>query len=281
MPSGKTALQTLREGTSDFALTAVTPVVLDRLADNTPGQADDPIIIANLVNSMALMQVVVRSRTGITEPQQLAGRRIAIDTGTNAEFVWWLFQSFHQIDDSEIEIVPLNGEATYNALLERRIDGAVLWEPWITRLDEALRGVERSPLHIFDVQQMYSGKWLVMTTPRILAERPGLARRVLAALRRAIEFMEIEPDTARRLYQDRFGIRGEFLITGWDTLDYDLSLDWSLISALQQQFAWATESGHENRGSPIRILDLIDDRLMREHWPIAVGIPARTADQQP
>lgn len=278
--SERNALQSLRSGDADFAFSAVTQVVLDRLADTSPNQQDDPVILANVVDSIGLMQIVARSRTGIVEPRHFEGRRIAVDPGTSAEYVWWLFSKYHQLDESAIEIVQLDGQGIFEALVERRIDGAVLWEPWITRVDEALRDRERKALKLFGVEQMYSGKWMLMARRQTVESQPELCRRVIAGLRTAIEFMERNPIEARQAYQNHFGISGGFLVESWDALDYDLSLDWSLISSLQQQLFWARQRGYDDLGGSVRVLEMIDDRILRKHWPITVGIPLAPLESQ-
>src|SRR6056297_332127 len=52
--SGKHNMALLRAGDVDFALMALTPFVLDRLTDPTPGQPDHPVILASLLQSHEL-----------------------------------------------------------------------------------------------------------------------------------------------------------------------------------------------------------------------------------
>lgn len=84
--SGRDNLERLRAGTTDFALMALTPIVLDRLADPSPGQADDPVILASLVHSTRLNHVVVPASGPVEHPADLRGRRVGLRKGTNSEF---------------------------------------------------------------------------------------------------------------------------------------------------------------------------------------------------
>jgi ABC-type nitrate/sulfonate/bicarbonate transport system substrate-binding protein len=277
--SGKEALARLRSGEADFALTALTPLVLDRLADLTPREDADPVIIATLVHSPRLMQIVYLGESGGRDPNVLAGQRIGLAAGTNSELLWWLFTHVHDIDSEESTVVDLTGSEMFNQLLAGDIDAAVLWQPWLARLQDRLATSSNVGLHTFDTRYLYSAQWALVTTRRMIRLRPERVRRILAAYRQATEYIEREPDAALALYARREDIDPERLDGYWNALDYDLNLDWTLIGGLQEQFLWATTHGYSNRGGPVQVLDLIDSRPLRSRWPESVRIPRSPDDE--
>ncbi|MDZ7829193.1 MAG: NrtA/SsuA/CpmA family ABC transporter substrate-binding protein [Halofilum sp. (in: g-proteobacteria)] len=275
--SGRDNLHQLRAGETDFALMALTPIVLDRLADETPGGPDDPVILASLVHATSLNAVVARPSAGIDTPADLTGRRVALRKGTNAEFVWWLFAHFHGLDPDAVRLVDQSVPAVQAALRNGEVDAAVLWEPWLSRLlassDEELR--------VFGGSNIYTAKWVLVTTRRSVDEHPDRARAMLAAYRDAIDRIERDPDTAISTYARRADVDKSILRRNWQALDYELNLQWSVIATLQQQIDWAERSGRQPLVAPIRVLELIESAPLRAVDPARVGVPAAEGPREP
>lgn len=275
-PSGKRNMARLRAGETDFALMALPPLVLDRLADSDPGGPDDPVILASLLQSHELTAIVVAPDSGIERPADLGGRRIAFERGTNTEFVWWLFERFHDLDPGSIEAVSIPFEETPEAVASGRVDAAVLPEPWVSRLDARLEATGRSPVRRFDTRNLYAGRWVLVTTRRHVRHRREACRKVLAAYREAIEFIERAPADAISIYTENTGATDSILAERWEALDYDLNLDWALIASLQEQFRWARDVGLPNAGAPLYVLELLEAGPLHEVRADAVNIPVPT-----
>ena len=269
--SGKDNLARLRAGKSDFALMALTPLVLDRLADADPGRPDDPVILASLLQSYELTAVVAGPRTGIERPADLRGHRIAFERGTNTEFVWWLFAQFHGIDRTSVETISMRFSEAPEAVASGRVAAAVLPEPWVSRLQARFERSGTGTPRRFDTRHLYAGRWVVVTTRGHVARHRNACRRVLAAYRRAVEFIERSPTQAISLHAESVGTNADGLFERWETLDYDLNLDWALIASLQAQARWARDRRTSN-SAPFDVLDLIASGPLRATVPEAVHI---------
>ena len=249
--SGKTNLKALRAGDVDFALMALTPLVIDRLQDTKEGAPDDPVILANLAHSIRLDHVVLLG-TDTNDPKSaLSGQRIGLMKGTNAEFTWSLFAARHGLGEAGVEIIDMTPDAIPDALAAGEISGAVVWQPWTNRL----RARFGDRLRVLPSSRVYTAKWVVVTRRRVVQQQPSLARRVLAAYDAAILRIHQAPEKALALYYDRAGIDRP----GPDTvrsLIYELSLDWAVLSSLLEQAAWARRAGYGSDGlDPLKMLD--------------------------
>ena len=265
--SGRQNLEALRAGETDFALMALTPLVLDRLADATPGGADDPVILASLVHSIRLNHVVTFAGSGIETPRDLRGRTVALPGGTNAEFVWEVFSRVHGLDPAASVIRDMPVHRIPDALAAGAVAAAVVWEPWTTRLGERLG----ARLRTLPGANHYTAKWVLVTSRRTVAEAPQRCASMLAAYRRAMDLIRRAPDHAIRTFAARMDFPPGSLRTHWAAVDYDLSLDWSLITALQQQLDWARRAGHG--AGEVDVLSLIAPGPLRAVLPEAVGVP--------
>jgi ABC-type nitrate/sulfonate/bicarbonate transport system substrate-binding protein len=278
--SGRHNLARLRAGETDFALMALTPLVLDRLADRDPGQPEDPVILASLLQSYELTAVLARPGTGIERPADLAGRRVGLERGTNTEFVWWLFEQVHRIDPASVRTVSVPFSRAAAALLGSRVDAVVLPEPWASELETRYQQLEdRQPVR-FDTHNLYAGRWIIVTTRRHLHERYDTCRRVLSAYRQATEWIERSPQDAISIYAGSTAGSRRNLADRWQALDYDINLDWALVSSLQEQFHWARDRRIEHEADPIHVLDLIEPGPLQQISPAAVKIPEAAVQQR-
>lgn len=268
--SGKRNLELLRSGRVDFALMSLTPLVMDILADPDPGQPDDPVILASVVHSTRLNQVVALADAGFGQPAELAGQRIGLMKGTNAEFVWWLFAAYNGFDPGSATLVDRSIEAIPDALINGEVDAAVIWEPWTSRLQHRLA----DRLVSFTGSNVYTAKWVLVAPRRIVEQQPELSRAVLTAYRDAIGYIDRQAEAAIRLYAAHAGVDTAMLHDNWDALVYELSLDWSLLATFQQQLDWGRRAGYQLVSGEPAVLAMIHPGPLRVVEPGAVSIPA-------
>ncbi|MFO7858048.1 MAG: ABC transporter substrate-binding protein [Ectothiorhodospiraceae bacterium] len=269
--TGAENLARLRAGTADFALMALTPLALDLLADGSPGGGDDPVILANLVHASTFNRVVVPADSPLQKPADLAGATIAVAHGTNAEVVWDLFLAIHALDPDRISVRDSAPADIGEALEHGHVDAALVWEPWRARLRERVTGGVRT----IPGNTAYAGKWLLVARRDVATQEPERVRALLTAYGQAVDFAKREPTEALALYAEHAGVSAEALAPAWDALDYELSLDWSVVAALQQHIAWARRRpGTLIADAEPSVLDLLAPAALSSLRPRAVGLPA-------
>jgi ABC-type nitrate/sulfonate/bicarbonate transport system substrate-binding protein len=272
--SGKENLARLRAGDVDFALMALTPAVLDLLGDSSPGGREDPVIMASLVHSGLLNKVVTLRRSELDRMEELAGRRVGLMAGTNAEVAWWIFSAYHGFAPDAVEVLDLPVDALTDALLAGTVDAAVLWEPWASRL------ASRVPdgINVLAGSDLYVAKWILVTRRGTVAARPALCRALLRAYQEAIGHIQRHPVDALRTYARKLAVDAAPLApeSAAAVPFYALNLDWSLVSSLQQQLAWARAAGYERDASARSVMQLIAPGPLKAVDRSAVTIPAAT-----
>lgn len=268
--SGLENLRALRAGETDFALMALTPLVLELLEDDSPpGRGGAPVILASISHSIGLNFVMARDEAGIQIPDDLAGKRIGVMRRTNAEFLLNAFLEYHGLSIDSVTLRDMPTAAVFDGLLEGRLDAGVLWEPWVTRLETEAD----ARFHSFEVSNVYTARWLLVTRDDVVAEQFELGVAVLQAYRKAIDYMDQHPDEAIELYASHGDLPAELVRERWDNLIYGLSLNWSLLGALQQQIEWARDAGYGVLGRQLPPLSLIEPAPLREIMPQAVNLP--------
>lgn len=279
--SGSENMQRLRAGDADFALMALTPVLLDRLSGAARGLAGEAVILSSVAQSHELSAVVTSAGRGIIQPTDLRGRRVAVAFGTSTEFLWWLFCHFHGIEHESVERIDVPFSEMPEAMLTGRVDAALIPEPWGSELEDRINDSYPGPLIRFQTRDIYATKWVLVTSRTILRDRPDVARRLLAGYHEAIEFIERDPADALAKYKRSAGVVNEIGPDRWQSLDYDLKLDWSLIANLQQELRWAREAGYDKTGRHLSVLDMIEMGPLLDIRPAAVNLPVgpRSAQQ--
>lgn len=258
--SGRRNLERLRAGTAEIALMAKTPLVIDALRDPTPGHANDPVILGNLVHSHRLNELVSLERGPVDEPGDLAGRRLGLMKGTNAEFFWWLFAHVHGLDADRVEVVDRPIAALPGALAAGRVDAAVLWAPWISRAAQAAEG----GLRVLPGSGVYTAHWLIVARRAWANEHGARVRALLRGYSRAIDWIDSHRDQALRLYARRMDVARVGVERNRARLDYALNLDWALLNGLRLQLQWARAAGYAraNAAAP-GVLELVESGPLR------------------
>jgi len=274
--SGKHNLEALRAGETDFALMAPSPLVLDLLAAPHTGEATDPLIIASLVYSSRLNHVVALADRGIRDPSDLAGGRVGLMAGTNTEFLWWLYTALYRLDPDDVTVIDLPVSELPEALIRGDIDAAVLWEPWTTRLKTRLP--EAGAVIFLPGVDIFIENWILVTRRGMLEQRRETVDRLLSAYQEAVEVIDDDPTRALALYAEDVGLEAEQALHDPDPPLLGLSLDWSLLTSLQQMVEWAEATGKPIATPQPGILSWIDARPLQKLRPAAVSIPVRDAN---
>ncbi len=100
--------------------------------------------------------------------------------------VWWLFAHYHGFDPDAVALADRPINEIPQALLNHEVDAAIIWEPWTSRL----RGRLGDQLQTFPNSNVYTAKWVVVTTRRTARQYARRSSRVLAAYQAAIEYVE-------------------------------------------------------------------------------------------
>ena len=268
--SGRDSLRALKAGRTDFALMALTPLLLDRLSTNSrPSTPSEPVILASLVSSTRLNHVVTKSSGKIAQPSDLEGRRVGLMRGTNSEYLWWLFSTYHRLDSSRIEVLDLPVARQPEALLADEVDALITWEPWTSRLAAQAGGA----IEVFSGSELYAENWVLVSTRKTVNQDRNTIRRLLQAYQEAIDFIQAHPDRALAAYaqfvnRDPGTALRESYLPG-----FALNLDWSLLFELQLMTQWAIETRGMDNARPLDILSWIESEPLRQLLPLNVGIP--------
>jgi ABC-type nitrate/sulfonate/bicarbonate transport system substrate-binding protein len=193
--SAAEVLEALLGGSTDFGVAA--PARLMAIAERRlPVKA----IALNSYGFTSSVVVPARDQTSRTMAD-LRGKAVGIQPGTGTYAVWVRYLRAQGLSVKDFTVKPIGNPLIPAALEAGALDAAVSWEPSPSRL--VARGLGRVLLGPDElagaVQSSYP--FFLITTARLIAERPEVAQKVVNAWARSLRHSRQQPDDVARIMQ--------------------------------------------------------------------------------
>ena len=245
--SGVTALDALYSGQADLASTAETPVMFAITGGH------QLTLLAETFRSDRELSIVARKDRGIVAPSDLRGKKIAVTPGTVREFFLYAYLGVNGISLNEVIISKLPSDKHMAAILSGKVDAVSSWDPQTKELQKELgaRGVT------FTMTPSHSIAAILSSRPDFLSQNPDAIKGILRALIRAEDFVREKPQESIKTVADAIGIIPEQLSDLWRSENFMVSLNQSLVLALEDESEWAIKNKLTNARKIPNYLDYI------------------------
>ncbi len=261
-PSGKLALAALLRGEVEIATAAQTPIVMESF------NRRDLRIIAVVGSSDSEMKVVGRKDLGVQTPGDLKGKHIATQSFSSLHFFLHLYLLKRGMTWDDVKIrfaqpddLPL--------LLERGDVQAVSVREPLTSQVVAKLG---NKAVVFEDQGLYVKFYCLVTTERILQEKPKAVAGVLRALLEADRLARRDPETVSDSLTKELAITPASARELWPGIDLRVCLPQALLLSLEDEARWVlVESRTAEREMP-NYLDLLDIGPLNSLQPEVVTV---------
>ena len=189
----------LAGGASDFGVADMAAVMTARARTNVPVKT-----IAVLYNESPHSLFVLKS-SGITSFKGLEGKKIGITPGNSHRFYFPEVAEKAGTDPSKIIWTNMDG-AAMAAQLDRQEHrrGAVLFDPLLLHQQGGGEGGRRDRALPFVAVGFKIYAATLITSDKMIAEKPDLVKRFLAASKEAFEWARDNPEEACKLHVARF-----------------------------------------------------------------------------
>ena len=246
-PYGKLALKEVLEGKADFATVAETPLMLAIM------NGEKISVIASILRSQKNHAIVARKDMGIASPQELKGRKIGVTFGITSDFFLDGFLAAHGIPRDKSKVVNLKPDELQNALVNGDVEAVSTFYPFLSQTQNKLgdNGIT------FNDKEIYTETFNVVATQEFIRKNPDKVRKMLRALVRAEEFAGNNPAETQQIVAKFSGIEPGILSSIWADLNFDLTLNQSLILVLEDESRWAIKNGLTSARSIPNYLDFI------------------------
>lgn len=265
--AGKFALQAFLSGSIDFAVSGEVPVALATLQGN-------PIRVVSQVveNTTNEVRVVALKDGEITEPTQYfksKKRKLATSIGGGPEFYTYEFLKRYQIQNNEVEIVSQKPEDMPAALETGSVDAISIFDPFAFIAEKNLK--DRAIT--FTNPELYSEFYVLNVRPEQIEKQPKEIEALLRGLVRAGEFIQKEPEEAKRILQKYTKLDKDVIDGIWDNFVFKPALTQKLIDYWEAQADWAKATGKVTPETQVpNFRDIVDVRFLEKVAPDAVRL---------
>ena len=256
--SGDTVTK-LAGGASDFGVADLAAVMTARARTNVPVKT-----IAVLYNESPHALFVLKS-SGITSFKGLEGKKIGITPGNSHRFYFPKVAEKAGTDPSKIIWTNMDGAAMAAQLIAKNIDAAPFYSIHEYYINKAAKkaGEEIVALPFVSVGfKIYAAT--LITSDKMIAEKPDLVKRFLAASKEAFEWARDNPEEACKLHVARFPevelddcVHSVKAVMGFVFNEHSKEYGWGYTSPERLKFSWET---------------IADSQELKKDWDYKQGI---------
>lgn len=226
-PDVVVALGSISDNSPDGGSIAITPVI------SMIGAKKHPIILATTLTSNHRVRLVTFEKNGISDnPNTLRGKKIGVVKNTVGDI--YLSRLLQKGGLTENDILIVDGKPGHlrNLLLNGEIEGAILWDPYVTesvRLYKA--GVEKNELtergdpKVLLDSTLYTLAFNIVTTKEKLTKNRDDFKKMLEAVVKAGDMIEENPKEAQKLFEQWLNLEENDLKNFIETTDFSVYLD--------------------------------------------------------
>jgi NitT/TauT family transport system substrate-binding protein len=185
--------------------------------------------------------LIARGDRGIQSLKDLKGKSIASQSaGSTADIVLkGVVLKKAGLTDKDLQIMYTAPATALGSLRAGRVDSAFLFEPYDTVARAALPVKE-----LYEVGKSWPFPCMVVTVPgKLVEEQPDTVRKILAGIRRSIEFMKAKPTEAAKVLAPAFMPEGEIEAEGHNVKPEEVMLK----SLKSNKFDWRLSLPDLNR----------------------------------
>jgi len=225
--TGTATTEALLKGDLDFAWVAEFPFVHRAFAK-------EKISIIAVVGRFNEQYLIGLKDRGINTIADLKGKRIGIPRNTIAEFYLGRFLELNGINIQDASLIDVPPPRSMDAITGGSIDGVIAWEPYTSQIRVKL--ADRAAA--FPIQSNQPGYGAITGRNDWINEHPEIVNRFLKSLTQAEEYLTSNPAAAKAILQERLKYDDVFTETIWSENQFSLSLDQSLITAMEDEARW-------------------------------------------
>jgi ABC-type nitrate/sulfonate/bicarbonate transport system substrate-binding protein len=224
---GATALDAVAKGDLDIALSGEYPVVEQAFQKKS-------ISIIAVASKATNWYVVGRIDRGIQNIADLKGKRIGTQLKTMGEFYLGRLLNLNGLSMTDITLVATDSTQWKDAISIGRVDAVVVPDRYLNQIKDGLS----NNAVVWSAHANQPAFAPISARTEWIAQNPEKVKRFLTSLKQAEDYLRNQPVEAKAILQKRMNVDAAYLETIWPSYSFDLSLDLSLIVAMNDEARW-------------------------------------------
>jgi NitT/TauT family transport system substrate-binding protein len=186
------------------------------------------------INEADFAYIIGRKDRGIQSISDLKGKKIGVARGTVLEFYLGRFLQLHGLSPEDVIMVDVALSKSADSIVSGESDALISFKPY-TDLAQHELGDDVVVWPAQNSQALYA---LIICRDQWINQDPGRVERLLKALSAAEDFITQHPQEAKDITKRQLGFSDTYMDTVWPKQQYSLSLDQSLVTAMEDEARW-------------------------------------------
>ena len=229
---------------------------------------NENIRVIGCIDKFQTTYIIGRKDRGIVNVSDLKGKKIGVHRGGGiGEFYLGRFLDLHGISMQDVTPVDIPPSQWVQAITNGSVD-ALVGGAYIDQIQKRLG----SNIILWPAQSNQSGYWVMSCRDGWAASHPEQINRLLKSLDQAEVYTINHPDVAKAIVQKRMNYTDRYMATAWPDHQFSLSLDQSLLIAMNDEGRWMINNNLTNEKTLPYFRDYIYTKALEKVKPEAVNI---------
>ncbi len=220
------------------------------------------------IDKVSYFYLIGRKDRGIKDISDLKRKKIGVVRKTIAEFYLGRFLDLNGINIGQVTLIDVSPSRSEDAIIKGDVDAIVSRPPYISPIEERL-GVNAVIWPAQSGQALYA---ILVGRNDWIAGHPETVGRLLRSLARAEEYIILHPAEAKAILQKKLNLADQNVTKVWSENQFSLSLDQSLITAMEDEARWMIKNNLTNEKQVPDFLNYIYVDGLKAVKPEAVNI---------
>ncbi len=221
------------------------------------------------IDKFLQIYVIGNENQGITKISDLSGKKVGLTLKTASEFYLGRFLELNNINPDQINLVNVPPAQVEEALANGTVDAVVAWQPYVGEIENRMGN---NSIIMWDAQSGQVAFDCAISKSNWIANNPDLVRRCLKSLAQAEQYTINHASEAKVIVQNRLNLTAEYIGAVWGQYRFSLSLDQSLIVAMQDESRWLIQNNLTSNAAVPNFLNHIYVDGLKSEKPESVNV---------
>ena len=268
-------LTSLKYDTGSGALNGVLKGEADIVVGTTEFPFTNSILGGAKINTLAsiskseFIYLIGRADRGINQVSDLKGKTVGVAFGTIAQFYLGRFLDLNGLSFLNVTLVDLKTPDEWvNAVVNGSVDAVATAQP---TAEEAKNGLGDNAV-VWSIQSSQPLYAQAIATNDWIMNHPELVTKFLRSLSQAEDFVINHPAEAKAILKNQLNLTDAYMVKAWSENDFSLSLDQSLLLAMQDEAQWLISNHLTNATTVPNFINYVYEDGLKSVKPSAVNI---------
>ncbi len=212
--------------------------------------------------------IVGRKDRGIEQVSDLRGKEIGVARGTITEFYLGRFLYLNNISLQDVTLQNVRPSQFVDSIGNGIVDAILVPQVYLIPVEERLG----SNAIVWKAQSNQNAFGVLTCRDDWIASHPGTINKLLKSLVLAENYAISHPAESKAILQRRLNYTEEYMATTWLLHRYSVTLDQSLITAMEDEGRWMIENNLTREKQLPNFLDSVHEDGLKAIKPEAVNI---------